>query len=241
MTGHPPLLHRTHPLTGLAVTLFLHLALVFWWNLPTYFPNPDAAEPDPVRIQWVAIQPPRPVMPRRAVASPPKPDQPARHRRVRELPQTQPPASLATQVVTAPQAITAPPAEAPQTASAYEMMQQARKDLGKIDKDLRNEFPGAPIKAPADSPQIRFERGIEHAAEMAPPKWFEAPKIRELIDPGGYGRRRYRVITAKGTYCVTYESNHAPDGLDSVKNGIKPKLTSCPKDEQPATTQKYEK
>jgi len=81
----------------------------------------------------------------------------------------------------------------------------------------------------------RFEKGVERAGELAPPRPGEAPKIEEIIDPGGYGRRRYRVISATGTYCITYESNHAPDGIDSLANGIKPKITTCPKDDQPAT------
>ncbi len=83
----------------------------------------------------------------------------------------------------------------------------------------------------------RFEKGIERAGELAPPRPGEAPKIEEIIDPGGYGRRRYRVTSAMGTYCITYESNHAPDGIDSMANGIKPKITTCPPNEQPALKQ----
>jgi hypothetical protein len=57
---------------------------------------------------------------------------------------------------------------------------------------------------------MKLERGIARAAELAPNKWYQAPKTEEIIDPGGYGRRRYRVTTALGTCCVTYESNHGP-------------------------------
>jgi hypothetical protein len=113
--------------------------------------------------------------------------------------------------------------------------EQARATVEKMDAAKPLPESTRPFTA---SPQMdawkRFEKGIERAAELAPPRPGEAPKIEEIIDPGGYGRRRYRVISATGTYCITYESNHAPDGLDSMANGIKPKITTCPKDEQPA-------
>ncbi len=116
--------------------------------------------------------------------------------------------------------------------------EQARAAVEKMDAAKPLPESTRPLTA---SPQMdawkRFEKGIERAGELAPPRPGEAPKIEEIIDPGGYGRRRYRVISATGTYCITYESNHAPDGLDSMANGIKPKITTCPKDEQPATRQ----
>lgn len=116
--------------------------------------------------------------------------------------------------------------------------EQARATVEKMDASKPLPESTRPMSA---SPQMdawkRFEKGIERAGELAPPRPGEAPKIEEIIDPGGYGRRRYRVISATGTYCITYESNHAPDGLDTMANGIKPKITTCPKDEQPATRQ----
>ena len=83
------------------------------------------------------------------------------------------------------------------------------------------------------------ERGMQEASDMAPTKLYEAPKVTEIIDPGGYGRRRYRVVGARGTYCITVESNHAPDGIDSMQHGIKPKRTNCPPHEQAATKQDW--
>ncbi|MES2320494.1 MAG: hypothetical protein V4631_23700 [Pseudomonadota bacterium] len=235
MILQPPTLRHERRLIGLAVTLALHLALFGVWRL-SQVNVMYALSDDTQRIQWVKVAPPRPVkkpVPVLARAS----AQPKPAARVHVPAAPPPPRSVAPE----PEAITQPVAETPRTRSVDEMMQQARKDIGKIDKDLRKEFPGAAIKAPPDSPQIRLEKGIEHAAEMAPPKWYEAPKITELVDPGGYGRKRYRVITANGTYCVTYESNHAPDGIDSMQRGIKPKITTCPQHEEPAPKQKWEK
>jgi hypothetical protein len=116
--------------------------------------------------------------------------------------------------------------------------EQARAAVEKMDAEKPLPESTRPFTAsPRQEAWKRFEKGIERAGEMAPPRPGEAPKIEEIIDPGGYGRRRYRVISAAGTYCITYESNHAPDGLDSMANGITPKITTCPKDEQPATKQ----
>ena len=116
--------------------------------------------------------------------------------------------------------------------------EQARAAVEKIDADKPLPESTRPLSAtPKQEARKRFEKGIERAGEMAPPRAGEAPKIQEIIDPGGYGRRVDRVITSTGTYCVVHESNHAPDGIDSLQNGIKPKIMTCPKDWQPALKQ----
>ncbi|MES2127994.1 MAG: hypothetical protein V4463_12035 [Pseudomonadota bacterium] len=107
------------------------------------------------------------------------------------------------------------------------ILQQARRDIGKIDRDLRRASPSK-IHAPAESPAARLAAGIEEATR--PPRWYEPAKIIAIADQGGYDRRMYKVITFKGTYCVTYESNHAPDGIDPFKHGPIPKLTNCPRE-----------
>lgn len=135
--------------------------------------------------------------------------------------------------------LAAAPAVFSQVFNADLAKEQARAAAEKMDAAKPLPESTRPLSAsPREEAWKRFEKDVERAAELAPPRPGEAPKIEEIIDPGGYGRRRYRVISATGTYCITYESNHAPDGLDSMANGIKPKITTCPKDEQPATTQK---
>ncbi len=232
MSFPPTLLRHQRRLAGVAITLVLHLALLLAWQHTRQAPKPVA---DPDRIEWVTIAPPRPVKP----APEPKPQ--ARAAAAPALRAAAAPSAPPRPVAAAAEPMAPPAAETPVARSADDILQQARKDLGKIGKELGKEFPGPRIKAPQDSPQMRMARGMEEANELAPPKWYEGPKVKEIIDPGGYGRKRYRVITANGTYCITVESNHAPDGLDSMKNGIKPKLTNCPVHEQPATTQEWEK
>lgn len=235
MPFQPSFLRHDRRLAGLAATAALHLALLYGWHMARQSPaSPDAA--DAARIQWVAVQPPRPAKPAPAPI--------VKQERVKPAAAPQP-APLAARaqpaIVVAPEAISKPTmSDAPPTRSAAEIMQQARNDLGKIDKDLRKEFPGARIKAPPDSPQIRLVKGIAEAAELAPPEWYQPAKVKEIIEPGPYGRKRYRITTAFGTYCTTYESNRAPDGIDSMQKGIRPKHTNCPKNEAPATTQKWD-
>lgn len=218
-------------LGALALTLAVHLLLVFGWQMARQVPQggPDAPRE---AIEWRWIKPPAPAIP-----APPKPRAVAAER-AEPHPVSRPPEviSASPPAVITPDAQPAPAAAPP---SADDMLQQAKRDVGKIDRDLRHESRAKGIKAPVVSAQTRLERGIEHAADMAPNRWYQAPKVKEIIDPGGYGRRRYRVVGANGIYCVTYESNHAPDGLDSMKNGIVPKRTNCEEHEQPATTQKW--
>jgi hypothetical protein len=137
-----------------------------------------------------------------------------------------------------PAALTLSAAPAQEAPRLIDRLEQAKDELGKIDAAIRRERRGL-ISAPPDSPELRMQRKMAQAADLAPNKWYQAPKVTEILDPGGYGRKRYKVAGALGTYCVTVESNHAPDGLDTMKNGIKPKLTNCPEHEQAATNQEW--
>ena len=119
-------------------------------------------------------------------------------------------------------------------------MQQARRDIGGISKDLKKEFPQRGIRAPIDTAQKRLVKGIALAHELAPPKWYEKAKVTELIDPGGQGRRRYRVMTAGGPMCWTVDAQHTPNGRDLGKPQGAPKMTNCPPDEEPAKAQEWE-
>lgn len=119
-------------------------------------------------------------------------------------------------------------------------MQQARRDLGSISKELKKEFPGPKIRAPVDTPQSRLVKGIALAHEMAPPKWYEANKVVEMNVADSPGTRRYRVITAKGTYCITVGPTHKATGLTMNGNANSHTMTNCPKDEAPPTVQNYD-
>ena len=235
-TAQPSFPHPRY-LAGIGVSLAAHALLVVLWQLSHSKPVQEGESPRMLVLRLL----PAPV-PDRPEPPPPAPERPAATG-ARAAPAARPPlpaqdplpAAPVTETIAVPAAETAPAA----SLSASDLLREARAAAGAADRAQRKEHPQRGIQAPIETAAMKLERGITQAAEMAPNKWYQAPKVQEIIDPGGYGRRRHRVITANGTYCVTYESNHAPDGIDSMKEGIKPKLTNCDADEQPATKQKW--
>jgi hypothetical protein len=221
------------------MSLAVHAVLIGAWQLGRPVKLQDDIEPR--RVQFLRLLPKpaperedgAPTSPNRAVAPVARAHSAAR-----------PQAAVPAPVESTPETIALP---APPTAdtpgappSAIDLLRDAKSAVGAIDRALRAENPRRGIHAPLETAQMKLEKGINHAAEMAPNRWYQAPKVQEIQDPGGYGRKRYRVVGANGTYCVTYESNHGPDGIDTMQRGIQPKVTSCPQHEEPATSQKWE-
>jgi len=114
------------------------------------------------------------------------------------------------------------------------MLQRALRDAGAVDKALRKE--NRPyIVAPLDSPQIRLRNGIGAAADLAPNKWYEAPKVAELVNNTGDGARRTRVVGSGRTYCVTERATNT--SIDMIEKHGKLRITNCPEHETPASAQ----
>jgi hypothetical protein len=131
----------------------------------------------------------------------------------------------------------APAAAAPAASpSARQILERARRDIGGIDKALRKEN-NPYIGAPLDSPQMRLRRGIEHAADMAPPKLWEAPKVQELVNNTGDGARRSRVITGDRTYCLTERATNTD--VEMIEHHGKLRITNCPTHEEPSKQQAW--
>lgn len=233
-TTLPPRPNRR--LTGLAATAVLHLLLLWAWRAGMQVPA--APETRREAIAWIDVKlapPPRPK------PAPPPATPPARKRTpgvaVRATtPAAALPAATSEPVAAVP-APAAPPAQPQRTAA--EMLEQARRDIGKFDKELRKEFARKGITAPTSSPQQRLAQGIEDAYDAVPPKWYESAKVKEIIDPGQYGRKRYKITTAFGTYCMTYESPNSPTAQLDIGKRVEPKMTNCPVHEQSATEQKW--
>lgn len=234
----PPAANRRY--AAIALTLLAHALLVLGWQYARRLP---AVDNDPGKsTQWVKIMPPA------ATAPPPAPAKPVLQPDARQAARADAPAARPVPATPAAAPVApiseAPPdtivQEAPPAApNAAEIMRQARRSIGKIDQDLRKAHPGQPISAPVSNGATRLAQGLQAAADAAPNRWYEAPKVTEIIDPGQYDRRRYRVVGAKRTYCITVESNHAPDGLDISSKGIQHKTTTCEENEQAATKQKW--
>ena len=97
-----------------------------------------------------------------------------------------------------PEAITVTPAP-----SAAEILAQAKRDVGKIDRDLRKEFPQRGEQKLDDTGFKRMQQGFAEAYAAVPPKWYEASKIEEVGANASRGSRTYKITSALGTLCVT--------------------------------------
>ena len=220
---------------GLVATLVVHALLILGWQMARTLPAPIVG--DDAAMLWLRVPAPAPrmivVQPiQREVAPTPKPSMP-----LRPVPAVQPETP-----VQIPAPVTAPAPDAPPVPvesaipSTAAIMDNARRSIGDIDRALRKERQPT-IVLPPDSPQLRLRRGIEHAREMAPPRLWEAPRVAELVNNTGDGARRTRVITGNGTYCLT---DRAPTtDVEMFEKHGKQRITTCPKDEEPARQQEW--
>lgn len=195
MTSLPPLPRRA---PGLLLIVLLHagLAYVIVQSRPRL--ATDENLPQGPAISWL----------RHTLPAPPKPlplplpsIKPAAARQPMAAPVSRPlPAPTVEQVPApaTPEAITAPPAP-----SAAEILAQAKRDVGKIDRDLRKEFPQRGEQKLDDTGFKRMQQGFAEAYAAVPPKWYEASKIEEVGANAAKGSRTYKITSALGTLCVT--------------------------------------
>lgn len=227
---------------GLALTLLVHAALLLGWQMAR---RPALPEPEPPsgQVQWLRL--PSPPLAAPAAPTPPPRAQPtpASARRVPALPiattapgPATPPADPGAAATAATAAGAASTATPPVPAAGPGVLQRALRDAGTIDRTLRKEN-NPYIVAPPDSPQLRMRRGMQAAADLAPGKWYEAPKVEELVNNTGDGARRSRVVTGRGTYCVTERATNT--SIDMIEKHGKIRLTSCPAHETPAAAQEW--
>jgi hypothetical protein len=226
---------RNDRLAGVGVTLAVHLALILAWqmagklpltpqegsdeamqwiSLPTLAPRVEPAAPEPVK----EVRPASVVAPVRAARAAPAPVAP-----VQEAPAAAPAPATADQQ----------PAALP---GAADILANARRSVGEIDRTLRKENKPL-IVLPPDSPHLRMREGMEQARAMAAPRLWEAPKVEELVNNTGDGARRTRVITARGTYCVT---DRAPTtNVEMIEMHGRRRFTNCPAPETPPKQQEW--
>lgn len=159
---------------ALALTLGLHLLAAFWW-LGERRALPRPAARDVPRVVTILLQPrsrmPAPA-PRAPVALPPRTPAPVRAAAVGAppLPSPTPPAP-ADAAPDEPAAAAAPAIPAPPAAPAGVpsdagfSLDQARRQAGRIDRELRKGASGVPVAA--DTPMARFRDNLE-AAHVEP-------------------------------------------------------------------------
>lgn len=212
------------------VTGLLHVAIIYAFM---QHQHPDDAPRAPRQaMQWLlpmtqpsARNQPKPVLKpapqsNAAAAAAPKaitPSQPADVPAASATPPETPAMPAAPAAIPADDPFAQTPA-APRPPSASDILNQARLDVKKIDKELRAAYPERAPAPPPDSKQARLERGIDAAHDAVPPKWYQPAKIIELSTPDGENKTRtYKIVTALVTYCIII---HA-DGKKSY--------TNCPK------------
>ncbi|WP_314444745.1 hypothetical protein [Massilia timonae] len=233
----PPAAGTRHDrLAGVGVTLAVHLALILAWQMAGKLPVTPQEGSDEA-MQWLVL-PTLPTLPLRVEPAAPEPVKEVRPASVavptrvdRTAPAPLSPVEDAPSVAPAPMVVNEQPAALP---SAADILANARRSVGEIDRTLRKENKPL-IVLPPDSPQIRMREGMEHARAMAAPRVWEAPKVEELVNNTGDGARRTRVITGRGTYCVT---ERAPTtNVEMIGMHGKQRFTTCPKHETPAKQQ----
>lgn len=234
LTFAPAAGRRSDRLTAVGATLALHLALILAWQAADKLPRISLQGSDEAML-WLSPPAPAP-----HIEIPvPEPEKEVRRQSVpapvpaqRSEPVVAPaaPAALEAPAPTLP-AVDDQPAAIP---SAADILANARRSAGEIERALRKENRPL-IVAPPDSAQIRMREGMEHARAMAPPRMWEAPKVQELVNNTGDGARRTRVISGRGTYCIT---ERAPTtNIEMIEMHGKQRFTSCPTHEEPAKQQ----
>lgn len=215
-------------LAGLALTLPFHAALVAAWQQARKMRLPVQGEAN--FVQWVRVQPRPPEAP--AVETGAANDE-------RPIASSAPPAPAREAIASSAPAdvVTATAAAQPPAGTARQMLEQAMRDAGAIDRAVRKDSKPT-IVAPPDSPQIRMANKFRQAAALTPNKWYEAPKIVELVNDGGDGARRFRVLSALGIYCITERS--PATSIDMIEKHGKQPITNCGHEhEQPANPQEW--
>ncbi|QYG09364.1 hypothetical protein [Janthinobacterium sp. PAMC25594] len=195
MTSLPPLPRRA---PGLLLIVLLHagLAYVILQSRPRL--ATDEHLPQGPAISWLRHTLPAPPKPLPSIkpAAARVPRQPMAAPVSRPLPAA--PTVEQAPAPVMPEAITAPPAP-----SAADILAQAKRDVGKIDKDLRKEFPQRGGEKFDDTGFKRMQQGFAEAYAAVPPKWYEASKIEEVGANAARGSRTYKITSALGTLCVT--------------------------------------
>jgi len=196
MTSLPSLPHRA---PGLLLIVLLHLGFVYIVLQSRPRAVTDDKLPQGPAITWLRYSAPAPSKPVPLALPSTKPATARVPRLPAPISRPLPPAA-------------AEPAPAPATLeaimlvpppSAADILAQAKRDVGKIDKDLRKEFPQRGGEKFDDTGYKRMQQGFAEAYAAVPPKWYEASKIEEIGANEARGSRTYKITSALGSLCVT--------------------------------------
>lgn len=177
--------------------------------------------PVPVRPALPAAQPPASTAPAAATATATAANKPAPSVEPKQAAPSAPPADPLADPLASKEA--ASPARG-------DILQQALKAVGAIDRQLRLEHPQQ-FTAPPDSPRARLIKGLAAAHAAVGPKWYEAARA-ELISAPNDPKRVYRITSALGEYCLYYPDKGSISANASTKGGAadfgQPTISTCP-------------
>ncbi|WP_211462876.1 hypothetical protein [Collimonas silvisoli] len=110
--------------------------------------------------------------------------------------------------------------------SAEDMVEAARRDIGKIDHELRKDSPPKEPAAAAAKPSMQqtLEKALAAPVEPHAAKPGETT-MEEITRPDG--QRVTKVTGPNGTYCVTQISVGNTKGEDIMQKGAVSRTTSC--------------
>lgn len=101
--------------------------------------------------------------------------------------------------------------------SAAQMLDQARIDIGKIDREVRKTSPDMAVR------NIQLHRPKLETAIAGAYRERGPAKMEEVLLPDG------RRMTRVGNMCAVKESNGLVGGRDVFKDGVKTRWQSCPR------------
>ncbi|OYO26514.1 hypothetical protein CD932_25140 [Janthinobacterium sp. PC23-8] len=218
-TMTPSTLSRHAP--SLLLVALLHLFVIYLLLQSKTRLATDAPGLQGPRIQWLRVSAPKPAPAPASAATPAARlavRQPRAPRQAVAAPISQPaPAPLSAPDSTAEPAPAVP--SKPNAPSAAEILAQAKRDVGQIDKDLRKQFPQRGEQKIDDTAFKRMQQGFADAYAAVPPKWYEASRIEELGANTPRGGHTYKITSPLGTLCVT---------TGAGKNG-ETMIGNCPK------------
>jgi hypothetical protein len=201
-----------------------HLALLWFATRPVKTP---AGQDQRVWVQLVMPQRMQPVGRRNEPSARSVPEAAARAAgvaKVMEAPTAAPRESMTDEVVEASGETEEPKAQSP------DLLQQAIKSVGAIDRQLRAERPQH-FKTVPDSSSQRLAKGFAAARAAVKPKWYEAAQT-ELISAPNDPKRVYRVTTAMGEYCLYYPDKGGISANSDPRSGRsefgQPMASTCP-------------
>jgi len=205
----------------LFVTAVAHLLAFYSWRLMVLRPSSGSDVSSPLSIELIILPPDRQQF---AESRPQVSANPEKPPSVKIKPSAIAPAP--------PQAITItsepnarlidldPAPSIPDAArmATDQMIMNAKRDVGKIDRDLRKATPKFPEPIP-NSVQARLEKNIAAAGKHA---WGDSQE-KVLAD----GRKITKYYGVGGAYCVSTDGAGSTNGMDQIQGGARTRVTNC--------------